>query len=289
MWWLAAAAKAVGGLVDRAQRNKELSMQDPTYIRKRAEAAGFNPRAYVGRGLEGLNYAPTFGASIADASDTIVDGTYKREMLDIERSRLEMQADRLQEAQRRITFGVPPASPYGPVFDPTTGEQNDAIRGAPAPDVVVTPLDGWGNSGSVLNDLGLSGETQNILQTGLLEEYPERQLEIRPSVNTPATMEVRVNGKSYSIFGSEGEPWSLNEIIPVVGQIAHSEYRDFVDRSIQVADQHRVDFSPLWENAPPQIGMVGRLAEHLGSYVNGNPNTSMYNGPMLNGIASTLR
>lgn len=84
-----------GGIMDRDQRNLELSMQDPAYIRQQFEAAGFNPLLGIGNALKGLGYGPTMGQNMANAASIQADGFHKSQLLEVQRTELDMENRRL--------------------------------------------------------------------------------------------------------------------------------------------------------------------------------------------------
>lgn len=100
------AANAVlrGGQLDRDQRNLELSMQDPSYIRQQFEAAGFNPLLGIGNALKGLSYGPSMGQNMANYASIKADGFHKSQLLDIQRTELDMENRRLNAQIKNMTL-----------------------------------------------------------------------------------------------------------------------------------------------------------------------------------------
>jgi len=100
----AANAAIRGGQIDRDQRNKELAMQDPSYIRERFESAGFNPLLGIGNALSGLSYAPSMGQSIANAGSIMADGFHKSSLLKIQRTELDLENRRLNAQIKNMSL-----------------------------------------------------------------------------------------------------------------------------------------------------------------------------------------
>ena len=101
---IAAGASLLGGLFDRGQRNKELGQQQPDYIRKAFEDAGFNPLLGIGNALQGLNYAPQMGQSIANAGALYAEGMNKEKQLELQRSQLDIDNRRLTAQIKNMTL-----------------------------------------------------------------------------------------------------------------------------------------------------------------------------------------
>ncbi len=83
---ISAGGSLLGGILGRSSERKAIAAQnaynDPAKIRERAEAAGFNPLAFIGPGV-GLQTATGgtnfFGAALADAGLMLADGLSKRQ------------------------------------------------------------------------------------------------------------------------------------------------------------------------------------------------------------------
>lgn len=103
-----------GANKDRKQREKELAMQDPAYIRERFEAAGFNPLLGVGQALRGLNYAPTFGQQVANAASVFVDGLTTERQLQMQAAELQMENRRLNHLIKQTTLKPQRPGIYSP-------------------------------------------------------------------------------------------------------------------------------------------------------------------------------
>jgi hypothetical protein len=99
---IAAGLSLVSGLFGKNSEKKAIKAQnaynDPKQVRARAEAAGFNPLLFIGPGVGqqtatgGGNY---MGEAIANAGLALTDGIQKKQMMDIERSRLKMDQQKL--------------------------------------------------------------------------------------------------------------------------------------------------------------------------------------------------
>lgn len=104
-------ASIVGGNKARRDERKAIREQNeynaPVNVRARAEAAGFNPLLFVGPGVGqqnvtgGSNY---MGSAIASAGLALADGMDKAKMLEIERSRLAMEREKLDTLVQNATL-----------------------------------------------------------------------------------------------------------------------------------------------------------------------------------------
>lgn len=111
---VSAGASLIGGALNNKQRNKELSMSDPAYIRQQAEAAGFNPLLFTNQAFQNSSNVPTFGSALADAGHFLGEGMLRNQEMKSEQAlritELQQQNERLTELMRRTTF----ASNSGP-------------------------------------------------------------------------------------------------------------------------------------------------------------------------------
>lgn len=108
---IAAGLQVVGGIFGRRSENKAIAAQNaynaPIKVRERAEAAGFNPLLFVGPGVGqqtttgGTNY---MGSAIANAGLALADGMDKKAMLDVEKSRLAMDRQKLDVLIQNATI-----------------------------------------------------------------------------------------------------------------------------------------------------------------------------------------
>ena len=96
-----------------AQRQRELMMSDPAYIRERAQASGFNPLMFAGSAFQGLNYAPSFGQRTADVSAMLANEGHQQKQLEIQKSQLELENRRLDELVKSQTINAKVPGIYG--------------------------------------------------------------------------------------------------------------------------------------------------------------------------------
>lgn len=119
-WFLpalfSAGASLLGGHLEKnAQkkaRRQEAEMNDPVYLRERAEAAGFNPLTFLNSGRSlGPNsaYRPVMGTAIANAGAAFSNAYAENEQVKIQKAELEMQNRRLEHLiqQTTLTPNVP--------------------------------------------------------------------------------------------------------------------------------------------------------------------------------------
>lgn len=101
--WLGAAASLIGGIMGSNAEKKGIAAQnaynDPSQIRARAEKAGFNPLLFIGPGVgqqtSAAGASNIMGSAIANAGFVLVDGLDKVKMMEIERTRLAMDREKL--------------------------------------------------------------------------------------------------------------------------------------------------------------------------------------------------
>lgn len=97
------AASLVGGALSRRDAKKATREQnaynDPAQIRARAEAAGFNPLLWAGQGnIQGQPRASGFmGNAIANAGLAVAEGMTEQKRLDLEKTKLKMDRERLDK------------------------------------------------------------------------------------------------------------------------------------------------------------------------------------------------
>lgn len=131
---ISAGSSLLGGLFNNKQRNKELSMSDPAYIRKRAEAAGFNPLLFTNQAFQNSSNVPTFGSALADAGHFLGEGMLRNQEMKGEQAlritELQQQNERLTELMRRTTMAPPSRS----VFERNSnGNSNSGSNNSAAP------------------------------------------------------------------------------------------------------------------------------------------------------------
>jgi hypothetical protein len=113
---ISAGSSLLGGILNNKQRNKEIRMSDPAYIRKRAEAAGFNPLLFTNQAFQNSSNVPTFGSAVADAGHFLGEGLLRNEEMKGEQAlritELQQQNERLTELMRRTTLNPASRSIY---------------------------------------------------------------------------------------------------------------------------------------------------------------------------------
>lgn len=106
---LSAGSSLLGGLFGKKSAKKaerrQMIYNDPKNIRKRFEAAGFNPLLGIGpqqpMQFDGTNY---MGSAIASAGLALADGMDKEKMVQIERDRLKMEQQKLDALVQNATI-----------------------------------------------------------------------------------------------------------------------------------------------------------------------------------------
>lgn len=193
---ISAGASLLGGVLNNKQRNKELGMSDPAYIRERAEAAGFNPLLFTNQAFQNSSNVPTFGSAVADAGHFLGEGLLRNQEMKGEQAlritELQQQNERLTELMRRTTLNPRSRSIYGANnVDANSGSNNSADPVgsgigstasivAPDRDVVVTPY----SSGSGFTEI------DNVI--------------------------TRNTGGPVVVPGSDGEPMDADELATLV-------------------------------------------------------------------------
>lgn len=108
---IAAGASLLGGIFGSNSERKAIAAQNeynnPSNVRRRAEDAGFNPLLFVGPGVGqqvatgGSNF---MGSAVANAGLALADGMDKAKMMEIERSKLAMDRQRLDALLNNATI-----------------------------------------------------------------------------------------------------------------------------------------------------------------------------------------
>jgi hypothetical protein len=114
------AATTLLGQNKEAQARKDANYNNsPQGIRDRAEAAGFNPLAFVGPGTgTGAQYAPTMGASMANLGALFANAGSQLEDIKFREAQLETENKKLEQLaiDRQLKANVPGI--YGPAQSP---------------------------------------------------------------------------------------------------------------------------------------------------------------------------
>lgn len=138
---IGAAASLFGGRKAAKEQRRAIAAQnaynDPSAIRARAEAAGFNPLLFVGPGV-GTQTAlaqPVMGQAIANAGLALSSGISDWEQAKAEQTALAQQNAELRKALETATLRPKVAGvwPSGPVYTPKAPAGIDAtvVTGAP--------------------------------------------------------------------------------------------------------------------------------------------------------------
>lgn len=189
---ISAGSSLLGGIFNNKQRNKELRMSDPAYIRQRAEAAGFNPLLFTNQAFQNSSNVPTFGSALADAGHFLGEGLLRNQEMKSEQAlritELQQQNERLTELMRRTTLNPQSRSIYGA----NNGNADTATRNSTAPvgDVVGSTASIYAPDRSVESVAYTSG-------TGLTE------------IDNAFT---RITGGPIVVPGSDGEPLGIDEL-----------------------------------------------------------------------------
>lgn len=107
---IAAGASLLGGLFSsrsaKKQQDRANKYDDPEQMRKRAEAAGFNPLLWAGQGNVTANIRPNnfMGAAIANAGLAASEWQSEKKRFDLEKTRLEMDREKLDHLIETTTI-----------------------------------------------------------------------------------------------------------------------------------------------------------------------------------------
>lgn len=214
---LGAGASLIGGAADRKQRNEELAMQDPAYIRDRAEASGFNPLLFTQNAFQGLGYAPSFGSSIADAGAILANANHQEKQLELQKSELELENRRLDELVKANTLRARVPGIYGNGRQGTSGIFPASSEGLPSD----TSSRVRGGAGTRPN-LSVREADMNPF-VGVNSIAPLRDKDVTPLMNQPGVFEVQSGltaHQPFTFLGSEGEFLGLDELIVAAPQWA---------------------------------------------------------------------
>lgn len=238
---IGATASLAGGLIDKGQRNKELAMQDPAYIRERAEAAGFNPLTVLNSGaLAGLNYSPTFGDSIARAGAIVTDTMLESQALEVQRGRLEVERQNLERLRKQTMLTVNRGGIYA---------QDRQANRPDSPAGVFAPADFLARDRqSEPLEFGFEAETV----------APGRVVRTEPYSNIPGVVGIDnpLTGGAVVLPGND-EPWGVDELATAI-----------LLGTPQVAANHMKNQTEKWGDDDPRSWALSAPA--LGRYqVNG--------------------
>ncbi len=107
---ISGGASLLGGLFGRSSASKQQARQNeynkPINIRKRAEEGGFNPLLWAGQGNIQMQPGPSgiMGSAIANAGLALADGMSEQRQLDLERTKLKQDQERLDALIEKQTI-----------------------------------------------------------------------------------------------------------------------------------------------------------------------------------------
>jgi len=170
----------LGGIFGDRRAKKRQDRQNaynaPKAIRKRAEEGGFNPLLFVGPGVGNqAQPVPTYmGQAIANAGMALADGMSENERLKLERSKLEVEREKLRELVQRNTIRPKVAGIYATTQKTPTlgGVGGTAASAAAAPfepeegsggiDGAGNPVTGYSMGGVLFDPDGSWSDTEQI-------------------------------------------------------------------------------------------------------------------------------
>lgn len=143
MWGAAigAGASLLGGLLGSKKEKKAIAAQnaynDPSAMRARAEKAGFNPLLWAGQGnmqTTAGNSGAIMGNAIANAGLALADGMTERKQLELEKTKLQLDRDRLDALIEKNTIQPKVAGIYAGTRQTPSIKRTGAplMSGAPA-------------------------------------------------------------------------------------------------------------------------------------------------------------
>jgi len=154
MGWLSVLAPIAGSLLGGALDNKNAvrrqrdanNYNDPAAIRKRYEAAGFNPLlgiANANPNQQNIQYQPQMGSLLSNAISLIQNNNIEQQGIDIEKSRLELDQKKNREYIERQTIRPKVAGIYGSanVQTPEGIVRPNVVSAQDVPSVVSYPRD----------------------------------------------------------------------------------------------------------------------------------------------------
>lgn len=193
---ISAGASLLGGVLNNKQRNKEIGMSDPAYIRQRAEAAGFNPLLFTNQAFQNSSNVPTFGSALADAGHFLGEGLLRNQEMKGEQAlritELQQQNERLTELMRRTTLNPRSRS----VYEANNGNANSSSNNSTAPVGSIV-----GSTGSLFAPDRAVESVAYTSGTGLTE------------IDNAFT---RMTGGPIVVPGSDGEPLGVEELATLV-------------------------------------------------------------------------
>lgn len=110
---ITAGASLLGGVLGQRNSNKQARLAreatDPATIRRKAEAAGFNPLLFTGQAFStaGAMSQPILGSAIADAASVYLNTRFREQELQLQRTRLEQENQRLTDLVSAATLRPP--------------------------------------------------------------------------------------------------------------------------------------------------------------------------------------
>lgn len=130
---ISGGASLLGGLFGRSSAKKQQRRQNeynkPINIRKRAEEGGFNPLLWAGQGNIQLQPGPSniMGNAIAQAGLAAANGLTEQAQLDLEKTKLEQDRERLDKLLQEATI----RPKVGGIYAKTENVQSIKKTGAP--------------------------------------------------------------------------------------------------------------------------------------------------------------
>lgn len=204
---------------DRSARKRSDYNNSPQGIRANAEAAGFNPLAFVGPGTgTGAQYAPSFGSTLNQIGQGLTDYAIESRALDLQKQQLEQEKEQLEELRKSHILRPSNESLYG------------------------KRKNGKGNSGASGPDDASKPDVQ--LGAGLSDLAPGRDVEVAPVTSGSGITEINnalTGNTPVYVPGSDGEPWDIGEVITAAAfggpQIAARKAYDAMNRTRDPGDR----------------------------------------------------
>lgn len=193
---IGAGSSLLGGILGRNAAKKATARQNeynkPINMRARAEEGGFNPLLWAGQGNLQTQVQQTgqMGNALANAGLAIADGMSEKRRLDIEKSRLKMDRERLDHLIQQATIR------------PKTGGIYASVAQTPSIKKTGSPL---------------LSKPAGVVELGKIIA-PGREQQSMPVTDGPGVT-ILENAGTFGpvvIPGADGEPWGIDEVATAV-------------------------------------------------------------------------
>lgn len=267
---------AGGALSQRAARKEAArarAASDPAVIRRKAEAAGFNPLLFTGQafGSSGaMAQTGQFGNAVQDASRMWLNHGIREQELELQRTQLQQENRRLtmlaEERTLRPQIGGVFARSHNQVLFP-------AVRPAGA------------SAGGVDE---LTDGTTDLGSTGAIVA-PGREVDVAPYTSGPGLTELDNSFTAGPIVlpGADGEPWGVDEVVTAitigapqvlynVGRNGVRQHREYTDMRRSLDDAQTIAFPDPARSDVRSSGPTGYRYPWSGPVPDRHPHAHLY-------------